>query len=67
MGEVWFGKTGTRYEGVQATIEAVTKRNIQVSYDRIVSENEMQLGGEVMGKQAFLERFDNNRQMTLFD
>ena len=65
-GEIWFGLPGTPYEGVEAKIETVTARNVQVSYDRIVQVNGSQLAGEVMSKKRFREMFDRAQQLNLF-
>lgn len=65
-GEIWFGRPGTAYEQVEAKIESITPRNVQVSYDRIVQVNGSQLAGEVMSKKRFREMFDQAQQLNLF-
>lgn len=67
VSEIWFGKAGTAYEGVTAKIEAITLRNVQVTYDRIVLRDGLQLQGEVMSKRRFQELFSPYQQMSLFD
>ncbi|MXQ52411.1 hypothetical protein [Shimazuella alba] len=42
MNDIWYGKTS--YENVSAKIDAVTSRNVQVSLDRVVAMDGMQLG-----------------------
>jgi hypothetical protein len=64
-GDIWFGKIGTAYEGVKATIEEITARNVQLRYDRIVQVNGLQLSGEVMGKGNFLRMFEPVQQMEI--
>ncbi|KFZ39317.1 hypothetical protein JS81_14975 [Thermoactinomyces sp. Gus2-1] len=66
IGEIWFGRSGSVYEGIQARIESITPRNVQVSYDRIVQVNGSQLAGEVMSKKRFREMFDRAQQLNLF-
>jgi hypothetical protein len=66
-GEIWFGRPGTAYEQVEAKIESITPRNVQVSYDWIVQVNGSQLAGEVMPKGKFLRMFDSTRQLSLFE
>jgi hypothetical protein len=34
IGDIWYGKSQTPYEGITARIDAVTSRNVQVSFER---------------------------------
>ncbi|MXQ53158.1 hypothetical protein [Shimazuella alba] len=34
IGDIWYGEGGTAYENVSARIDAITTRNVQVSFDR---------------------------------
>ncbi|SDY84080.1 hypothetical protein [Thermoactinomyces sp. DSM 45892] len=58
INDVWFGRIGTAYEGVTATIQAITERKIQVSFDRVVAVDGMMLGGCIFGKKQFQELFE---------
>ncbi|MBD1373888.1 hypothetical protein IC620_16205 [Hazenella sp. IB182357] len=57
-GEVWHGRTATPYEGVSATIDDVTTRNVILSYDRVVDVNGVQTIGEVMTQKKFNRMFE---------
>ncbi|GIM48492.1 hypothetical protein DNHGIG_40410 [Collibacillus ludicampi] len=61
------GRQGTVYEGVQARIDAITKRYVQVYFDRVVTVNGMKLLGQVLSKSAVKKYFDNYEQLSLFD
>jgi sorbitol-specific phosphotransferase system component IIBC len=65
-GEIWFGRPGTIYEQVEAKIESITARNVQVSYNRIVQVNGSRVVGEVMAKGKFKRMFDRVQQLYLF-
>lgn len=66
-GEKWYGRDRTPYAGVEARIETATTRNVQVSYDRIVIINGMQLTGQVIPKGRFRKMFEPDRQLELFE
>jgi hypothetical protein len=66
IGETWYGKDGTVYQGIIATIGAITARNVEVQYNQIVEMDGLQLAGEVMGKRRFQELFEPYRQEGLF-
>ena len=53
LGEIWFGRSGSVYEGIQARIESITTRNVQVSFNQVVQVKGMRLLGEVMSKGKF--------------
>lgn len=55
MKPVRFGRVGTPYEGVTATIEVVTKRKVQVSFNQIVPVNGLKLGGQVFKHFLIME------------
>jgi hypothetical protein len=48
IGDIWYSKSQTPYENVSARIDAITTRNVQVSFDRTVSVDGLLLGGTVM-------------------
>jgi cytoskeletal protein CcmA (bactofilin family) len=48
INDIWHGKEGTLYENVSAIIDAVTSRNVQVSFDRVIAVDGLQIGGTVM-------------------
>ena len=66
INDIWYGKEGTPYENVSATIDTVTSRNVQVSFDRTVSVDGLQLGGTVMTHKQFRLHFDPGQQLSLF-
>lgn len=69
VGTVWYGKIGTDFEGVEATIERITPRRVQVKFDKLVYLNKKQVLGSVFGKRNFLRLFKKQKyeQMSLFD
>ena len=66
LGEIWFGRSGSVYEGIQARIESITTRNVQVSFNQVVQVKGMRLLGEVMSKGKFRQTFDRVQQLNLF-
>lgn len=66
IGETWHGKDGTVYEGVAATIEAITARNVQLTYNLVVNVDGVRLRGEVMTQKKFQTMFEPYRQGGLF-
>jgi hypothetical protein len=66
IGDIWYGKDGTPYEGVTAKIDAITARNVQVSFDRIVNMDGAKLGGTVMTQKQFRANFDPGQQLSLW-
>jgi hypothetical protein len=66
INDIWHGKSQTPYENVSARIDAITTRNVQVSFDRTVSVDGLQLGGTVMTHKQFRLHFDPGQQLSLF-
>jgi hypothetical protein len=66
INDIWHGKEGTLYENVSATIQAVTSRNVQISFDQTVSVDGLQLAGSVMTHKQFRLHFDPGQQLSLF-
>jgi hypothetical protein len=66
IGDIWYGKDGTVYENVSARIDAVTSRNVQVTFDRTVSVDGLQLAGAVITHKQFRLHFDHGQQLSLF-
>jgi hypothetical protein len=66
IGEIWYGKDGTPYEGVSAQIDAITIRNVQVMFDKTVYIDDLLLGGTVMTHKQFRLYFDPGQQLSLF-
>jgi hypothetical protein len=64
-GDIWFGKIGTAFEGVKATIETITTRNVQVSFDQIVLVDGLKLSGTVMPKGTFKRMFEPIEQLEI--
>lgn len=66
IGDIWHGKAATPYEDVTAKIDAITTRNVQVSFDRVVEMDNMRLAGEVLTQKQFRANFDPGQQLSLF-
>jgi hypothetical protein len=66
INDIWYGKDGTSYEGVTARIDAVTSRNVQISFDRVVAVDEIRTSGTVMTHKQFRLHFDPGQQLSLF-
>ncbi|WP_028777181.1 hypothetical protein [Shimazuella kribbensis] len=66
INDIWHGKEGTLYENVSARIEAVTSRNVQVSFDHVIVVDGLQLAGTVMTHKAFRLNFDPGQQLSLW-
>jgi hypothetical protein len=64
--DISYGKNGTPYANVAARIDAVTTRNVQVSFDRDVSVGGLLLSGSVMTHKQFRLHFDPSQQLSLF-
>jgi hypothetical protein len=52
---------------VAATVETITARNVQVSFDRIVQVDGLKLSGKVMPKGTFNRMFEPIEQLDLFE
>lgn len=66
IGDIWYGKDRTVYENVSARIDAITTRNVQVSFDRTVSVDDLLLSGTVITHKQFRLHFDPGQQLSLF-
>jgi hypothetical protein len=66
INDIWYGKDGTAYAGVSARIDAITTRNVQVSFDRTVRIDSMLLAGTVMTQKQFRLNFDHGQQLSLW-
>lgn len=66
INDIWYGKENTPYASVTARIDAVTTRNVQVSFDQTVSVEGLQLGGTVMTHKQFRLHFDPGQQLSLW-
>lgn len=66
IGDIWYGKEGTPYEGVTATIRDITKRYVQVSFNRTVYIDEMLIGGDALTHKQFRLNFDPGQQLSLW-
>lgn len=66
IGDIWYGKDGTPYAGVTARIDAITTRNVQVSFDRTVSVDDIHTNGTVITHKQFRLHFDPGQQLSLW-
>jgi FKBP-type peptidyl-prolyl cis-trans isomerase 2 len=66
INDIWHGKEGTLYENVSATIQAVTSRNVQVSFNHVIAVDGLQLAGTVMTQKQFRLNFDPGQQLSLW-
>jgi hypothetical protein len=66
INDIWYGKEGTVYANVSARIDAITTRNVQVSFDLNVSVDDLLLSGSVMTHKQFRLHFDPGQQLSLF-
>jgi len=67
IGDTWFGKNGTTYEGIQATIDDITSRYVQVSFSPGFDNGEGISFGKPLGKRYFVQHFSPSYQLTIFD
>lgn len=67
IGDVWYGKDGTKYEGIQATIDDITSRYVQVSFTPGLQDGEGISKGKPLTKRYFIHYFDPTYQFTIFD
>lgn len=67
VGETWFGKEGTAYEGIQATIYDVTSRYVQVHFTPGLQLQQAVTYGKPLGKRQFKNYFTPQQQMTIFE
>lgn len=66
-GDVWYGKKGTDYEGIQATIDDITARYVQVSFSPPVQTYYATSYGRPLGKHQFMRFFEPYHQITISD
>lgn len=69
MGDVWYGRIGTDYEGIEATIDRITGHRVQVSFNKTIEIDGDPISGRVFEKRNFLKLFrrQKHEQMNLFD
>lgn len=67
IGDIWYGKNETAYEGIRATIDDITSRYVQVSFTPPLRINGPGLHSKPIGKRQFTRHFEPYQQMTIFD
>jgi hypothetical protein len=67
IGNQLIGRQGTLYEGVRARIDAISKRYVQLYFDRVIIVNGVKLLGQVLPKSTVKKYFDSYEQLSLFD
>lgn len=70
VGDTWYGKQGTIYEDIQATIDDITARYVQVFFIPTLNHNGHPMRGMPLGKRHFHQNFDTHPpyfQLTLFN
>ena len=67
IGDTWFGKNGTIYEGIQATVDDITSRYVQVSFSPGFDDGEGVSFGKPLSKRHFVQHFAPAYQLTIFD
>lgn len=70
IGDIWYGKQNTAYEGVQATIDDITARYVQVSFRPPLYPEVSPVLGKPLGKRQFRQNFSPHPpsyQVTIFD
>ena len=70
IGDTWYGKQGTIYENIQATIDDITARYVQVFFTPTLNYSGYPVCGMALGKRHFHKNFDAKPpyyQLTLFD
>jgi hypothetical protein len=63
VGDIWYGKVGTAYEGIQATISRITPHRVQISFDKKVNGNL----GIMPGKKTFRKLFQKKKPHIQLD
>lgn len=63
IGDVWYGENGMIYEGIQATIDDVTSRYVQVAFSPSLDNHET----VSYGKHHFIQHFEPVHPLTIFD
>lgn len=70
IGDVWYGKNGSTYEGIEATIDDITTRYVQVSFTPALDPNGTHVYGKPLGKRHFMENFapqPPDHQLNIFE
>jgi len=70
IGDTWYGRHETAYEGIQATIHDITTRYVQVSFHPPLYAEISPLLGKPLGKRQFRQNFSPrppHYQVTIFD
>lgn len=69
VGATWYGRIGTDYEGIEATIDRITTHRVQVTFNKMVHIEGNPISGRVFEKGNFLRLFRRQKyeQMSLFD
>lgn len=63
VGDVWYGKVGTEYDGIQATITCITPRRVQISFDQKVDGKL----GITLSQKRFRKIFQKQRSYIQLD
>jgi hypothetical protein len=66
VNDIWYGKDGTPYANVSATIDAIMSRNVLVVFDKTVSVDGIHTNGTVITHKQFRLHFDLGQQLSLF-
>jgi len=70
IGDRWYGEQETDYEGIQATIDDITARYVQLSFSPPLYSNTSPIHGKPLGKRQFRRNFTPQSpyyQVTIFD
>lgn len=70
IGDIWYGKPKTAYDGIQATIEDITARYVQLSFHPPLYPDTSPVLGKPLGKRQFRQNFSPRppyHQLTIFD
>ena len=66
IGDTWYGKNNTAYEGIQANIEDITAHYVQLSFNPPLYAEVSPLLGKRQFRQNFSPR-PPHYQITIFD
>lgn len=67
IGDIWYGKEGTDYEGFRAKIHDVTSRYVQLGFTPPLNQKGAPVHGKPLGKRQFSRNFTAQKQITIFD
>lgn len=70
MGNTWYGRQETAYEGIQGTIDHITARYVQVSFTPALNPQSSPVYGKPIGKRHFRQHFTQqppDHQLPIFD